>query len=275
MTEHTSSPVYAVEIHNLNAGYAGRQALWDINLTIPKGILCGIIGPNGSGKSTLLKSIMGLHKPDSGSIKVLGDNIDNIRHKVSFVPQREKIDWDYPVSVFDVALMGRYSPGNIFRRTSRIDIEIALEALKKVNLFEYKDKHISQLSGGQQQRVFLARALAQQAELFIMDEPFAAVDAVTEDAILSLMQDMKKEGKTVIIVHHDIQTAKEFFDYIVMLNTRLVVAAPGSQAFTARNLKDTFGSKLSIISKLGELMADQELGTTLSYPNKSPSDDRT
>ena len=254
----------AVEVRNLTASYAQTPVLWDIDLVIPQGVLCGIIGPNGSGKSTLLKSIMGLHRPDTGMVRLFGQKIEDVRHRVSYVPQRESVDWNFPVSVMDVVLMGRFSSKNIFKRISQMDREIALEALNQVNLVEYKDKHISQLSGGQQQRVFLARALAQQADLYIMDEPFAGVDAITEDAILKLMNQIKNDGKTVIIVHHDLQTAYEFFDYFVLLNSRLVAAAYKQEVFNDHNLRETFGSKLNILSRLSEMIGKEGLSQPAS-----------
>ncbi len=258
----------AVEVRNLTAAYTQTPVLWDIDLEIPQGVLCGIIGTNGSGKSTLLKSIIGLHRADAGEVRVFGRKIEDVRHRVSYVPQRETVDWNFPVTVMDVALMGRYSSKNIFKRISQMDRKVALEALHQVNLVEYKDRHISQLSGGQQQRVFLARALAQQADLYIMDEPFAGVDAITEDAILKLMNQMKKDGKTVIIVHHDLQTAYEFFDYFVMLNTRLVAAAYKQEAFKDHNLRETFGSKLTILSKLSEMIGREKLPPPASNTQK-------
>lgn len=262
----------AIEVKNLTVSYTHKPALWDIDLRIPEGVLCGIIGPNGSGKSTLLKTIMGLIKPDTGFVRVFGKPIDKVRGRVSYVPQRESVDWNFPVSVMDVALMGVYSRKSLFTRITDADKEIALQALAKVNLLEYKDRHISQLSGGQQQRVFLARALAQQADLYIMDEPFAGVDAITEDAILKLLQEMKKDGKTVIIVHHDLQTAYDFFDYIVMLNARLVVAASKEKAFTKQYLQEAYGSKLAILSKISELILTDDLKRTTTEINRDVAD---
>ncbi|MFN4298977.1 MAG: metal ABC transporter ATP-binding protein [Thermaurantimonas sp.] len=262
----------AIEVFNLTVSYTHKPALWDVDLAIPKGVLCGIIGPNGSGKSTLLKTIMGLIKPDTGSVRVFGKPIDEVRKRVSYVPQRESVDWHFPVSVMDVALMGVYSRKSIFSKITAADREIASQALAKVNLLEYKDRHISQLSGGQQQRVFLARALAQQADLYIMDEPFAGVDAITEDAILHLLKEMKEDGKTVVIVHHDLQTAYDFFDFIVMLNSRLVVAAPKEQAFNKRYLQEAYGSKLAILSKISELFGADDLKRTTTEINRDVAD---
>lgn len=261
----------AVVVRNLIASYLQSPVLWDIDFEIPQRVLCGIIGPNGSGKSTLLKSIMGLHRPDSGTVRIFGNKINEVRHRVSYVPQRESVDWNFPVTVMDVTLMGRFSSKNIFKRISPLDRKIALEALEQVSLVEYKDKHISQLSGGQQQRVFLARALAQQADLYIMDEPFAGVDAITEDSILKLMNQLKGEGKTVVIVHHDLQTAYNYFDYFILLNTRLIAAAYKQEAFTDHNLRETFGSKLQILSNLSEMMRREELSpaSTRVHINKS------
>jgi manganese/zinc/iron transport system ATP- binding protein len=206
----------------------------------------------------MLKTVMGLMKPDSGYTEIFGQPLDKVRERVSYVPQRESVDWDFPADVMDVVLMGRYRKNNLFKRITKEDRRIATEALEKVNLLEFADRQISQLSGGQQQRVFIARSLAQQAEIYLMDEPFVGVDAATEDAILKLLRDMKNEGKTVVIVHHDLQTANEYFDWIVLLNTRLVAAGPKEEVFTKELLQEAYGGRLTVLSKLGDLISDTE-----------------
>jgi manganese/zinc/iron transport system ATP- binding protein len=248
----------AIEVHNLTVSYYRKPVLWDVDFKLPTGKLIGVVGPNGSGKTTLIKSIMGLLEPDSGYVNIFGQKLDDLREKVSYVPQRESVDWDFPASVMDVVEMGRYRRGNIFRRLSSHDKNLATRALEKVNLLDLARRQISQLSGGQQQRVFIARALAQQADLYLMDEPFAGVDASTEQAILTLLSEMKKEGKTVLIVHHDLQTAYDFFDYIVLLNTRLVAAGPKDEVFTPELLQEAYGGQLTVLSRIGDLLARRD-----------------
>lgn len=252
------SNVPAIDIHNLTASYERKPVLWEIDCQFPQGKLIGIVGPNGSGKTTLLKNIMGLMKPDSGYVKIFGDKLNKVRHRVSYVPQRESVDWDFPADVMDVVLMGRYNPKKLFSRITQEDRDIAIESLKRVNMLEFSKRHISQLSGGQQQRVFIARSLAQQADLYLMDEPFVGVDAASEDAILSLLTEMKNNGKTVVIVHHDLQTAYEYFDYIALLNTRLVACGPTEEVFTSELLQEAYGGRLTVLSRIGELIAKKD-----------------
>jgi manganese/zinc/iron transport system ATP- binding protein len=248
----------AIEVHNLSVSYHRKPVLWDIDFILPEGKLVGIVGPNGSGKTTLLKSIMGLLEPDGGYVEVFGDELDKQRSRVSYVPQRESVDWDFPADVLDVVKMGRYKKGKLLKRLSKEDKRISLESLEKVGLLEYADRQIGQLSGGQQQRVFIARSLAQKADLYLMDEPFVGVDASTEEAILQLLVEMKNEGKTVVIVHHDLQTAHEYFDWIVLLNTRLVACGPKEEVFTSKNLQEAYGGRLTVLSKIGDLLSDRE-----------------
>lgn len=248
----------AIEIHNLTVSYLRKPVLWDIDFKLPQGQLIGIVGPNGSGKTTLLKTLMGLLKPDSGYVKIFGEDLDEVRSGVSYVPQRESVDWDFPASVMDVVEMGRYRRSNIFRRLGSKDKSLAAKSLEKVGMLDFAKRQISQLSGGQQQRVFIARALAQQADIYVMDEPFVGVDAATEDSILTLLSEMKSEGKTVIIVHHDLQTAFDFFDHIVLLNTRLVAAGPKQEVFTTELLQEAYGGRLTVLSRIGDLLAKKD-----------------
>lgn len=247
----------SIETHNLTVSYNRRPVLWNIDFELPTGKIIGIIGPNGSGKTTLLKAIMGLLKPSSGYVKIFDCPLNEVRNKISYVPQRESVDWDFPASVMDIVLMGRYSKSNLMKRSSKADRDIAAEALEKVNMLEFCDRQISQLSGGQQQRVFIARSLAQGADLYVMDEPFVGVDAATEEAILKLLSDMKKEGKTVVVVHHDLQTAKAYFDWIVLLNTRLIAAGPKEEIFNEKLLQEAYGGKLNVLSKVGDLIQER------------------
>ncbi len=258
MIENQDSYGPAVEVHNLAASYNRKPVLWDIDFRVPTGKLVGIVGPNGSGKTTLLRNIMQLMQPDSGYVKLFGQDLDQVRERISYVPQRESVDWSFPASVREVVEMGRYSPKNLIRRLSRSDKEQVNLALERVGMLDYANRQISQLSGGQQQRVFLARALAQNADLYLMDEPFVGVDAATEEAILELLSDLRGKGKTVIIVHHDLQTAYQYFDWIVLLNTRLVAAGPKAEVFNRENLSEAYGGRLTILSKLSNLIAESE-----------------
>lgn len=248
-----------IQVQNLTVSYHHKPVLWDVNFALPQGQIIGVIGPNGSGKTTLLKSIMGLLPVDTGEVKLFGLPLKKVRGRISYVPQRESVDWDFPANIEDVVLMGRYRKDNLFKPLNKRDKEVAKEAMEQVGLLDLAKRPIAQLSGGQQQRVFIARALAQQADLYLMDEPFVGVDAATEDAILKLLTKMRDEGKTVIIVHHDLQTAYSFFDSIVLLRTRLIAAGPKQEVFTTKNLQDAYGGRLSVLSRIGDLMEREEL----------------
>jgi len=248
----------ALEVHNLTVSYNRRPVLWDIDFELPAGKLIGIIGPNGSGKTTLLKSIMGLIPLSSGYVRLFDRPLEEVRQRISYVPQRESVDWDFPTNVFDVALMGRYRRSNLLRRLRGDDRRIAREALAQVGMDDFAKRQISQLSGGQQQRVFIARSLAQQADLYLMDEPFAGVDAASEQAILNLLTKMKQQGKTVIIVHHDLQTASQFFDHMVLLNTRLVAAGPTREVLTRQHLSEAYGGQLTILSQVADMVKERD-----------------
>ncbi len=248
----------SIEVHNLSVAYNRIPVLWDIDFELPQGQIIGIVGPNGSGKSTLLKAIMGLVPLSSGFSKIFDKELDLVRKKVAYVPQRESVDWNFPATVEDVVRMGRYKRGKLFNRLSSIDKQLALEAIEKVKLTPYKDRQISQLSGGQQQRVFLARALAQGADMYVMDEPFVGVDVATEKTILELLITMKNEGKTVVIVHHDLQTVSDSFDYLVLLNTRLIAHGPTKEILTEENLQATYGGQLNLLSKMQNLIKNKD-----------------
>jgi manganese/zinc/iron transport system ATP- binding protein len=248
----------SVEVHNLSVAYNRIPVLWDIDFELPQGQIIGIVGPNGSGKSTLLKAIMGLVPLSSGFSKIFDKELDIVRERVAYVPQRESVDWNFPATVEDVVRMGRYKKGKLFNRLTTIDKQLASESIEKVKLSTYKDRQISQLSGGQQQRVFLARALAQGADIYLMDEPFVGVDAATEKTILELLISMKNEGKTVVIVHHDLQTVSESFDYLVLLNTRLIAHGPTKEILTEENLQATYGGQLNLLSKMQNLIKDND-----------------
>lgn len=243
------------EVHDLTVAYGKKPVLWGIDFAIPEGSMVAIVGPNGAGKSTLLKTAFGLLDSLSGWVKFFDKDYEKVRKRVAYVPQRESVDWDFPATVFDVVLMGRYGHLGWIKRPSASDKKKAMDALKKVSMEEFKDRHISDLSGGQQQRVFLARALCQEADIYFLDEPFAGVDIVTEKAIFALLKKLKGEGKTVIVVHHDIQTVQKYFDWLVLLNVRLVASGPLKKTFTQANLNAAYGGRLDILSKAQELFA--------------------
>lgn len=244
-----------IEVHDMTIAYQKKPVLWDVDLKVPEGKLVGIIGPNGAGKSTLIKSILGLIPKASGWVKIYGQPYEDMRLHVGYVPQRESVDWDFPVSVREVVLLGVYGKLGLFKNPTRHDREIADECLDRVGMLQFSNRQISQLSGGQQQRVFLARALAQDTRIYLMDEPFAGVDATTEKAIIKLLMDLKADGKTVLVVHHDLQTVPEYFDWVIMLNMRVVAAGPTDEQFTQENLNKTYGGKLAILSEASEAVA--------------------
>jgi len=239
----------ALEVRDLTVAYRDKPVLWDIDLTVPAGVLMAIIGPNGAGKTTLLKSILSLLKPAAGQISIFGHPYHEQRRLVGYVPQRGSVDWDFPTSVLDVVMMGRYGSLGWLKRPGRADREQALMSLKKVAMDDYAARQISQLSGGQQQRVFLARALVQQAELYFMDEPFQGVDARTERAIIDLLKELRTAGKTVVVVHHDLQTVAEYFDWVTLLNVRCVASGKVRDVFTDQNLRVAYGGLVAFKSQ--------------------------
>jgi len=255
----------AVEFHDMTVSYDRKPVLWNIDMTLPKASITGIIGPNGAGKSTLIKAAMGLLPLASGYVRLFDEALDDVRLRVSYVPQRESVDWDFPTSVRDVVLMGRYAYTGLLGRLKSKDREIADEALEMVGMTPFAERQISQLSGGQQQRVFLARALAQQADLYFLDEPFSGVDAATESAILNILRKLTTEGKTVVVVHHDLQSAAEFFDWIVLLNMRLVASGPIQKVFTQELLQECYGGKLTLLSEISELIKKRNIPSREKY----------
>ncbi|MCG8450122.1 MAG: metal ABC transporter ATP-binding protein [Pirellulales bacterium] len=251
------SPI-AFEIHDMTVAYHRRPVLWDIDLQIPEGKLVGIVGPNGAGKTTLIKAALGLVPLASGKVEIYGKGYDRQRHLVGYVPQRESVDWDFPVTVRDVVLMGTYGQLGWFRRPGKVERDIADRCLQQVGIVPLANRQIRQLSGGQQQRVFLARALAQDAQLYFLDEPFAGVDAATEAAIFELLQSMRSKNKTVLVVHHDLQTVRDYFDYVILLNMRLVACGPVESTFTKENLHMTYGGRLTLLDEAAEAMRQRE-----------------
>ena len=237
-----TSPIeYAVEVHDLTVAYDLKPVLWDIDLLIPKGRLVAIVGPNGAGKTTLIKAMLGLIKPVSGAVRFQGADGGFPKNRIAYVPQSESVDWDFPATALDVVVMGRYGYLGWFRRPGQTERNMALAALEKVGMRDYANRQISQLSGGQQRRVFLARALVQEAEIYFMDEPFKGVDAQTEKAIVVLLKELREQGKTVIIVHHDLQTVADYFDWVVLINLRIVASGPVQEVFHEKNLDTLYG----------------------------------
>ncbi len=241
-------------VHDMTVAYHRKPVLWDIDLDIPEGKLIGIVGPNGAGKSTLIKACLDLIPKASGQVRIYGKAYAKQRGLVGYVPQRETVDWDFPVSALDVVAMGTYGRIGWCLPVTRRHKATALAALERVGMAEFARRQISQLSGGQQQRVFLARALAQEARLYFMDEPFAAVDAATEKAIVRILHDLKDAGRTALVVHHDLQTVEEYFDWVILLNMRVVAAGPTREVFTPENLQKTYGGKLTLLAEAAEAM---------------------
>lgn len=244
--KHTETPL---NIEQLTVAYQKKPVLREISFSIPEGKLIGIVGPNGAGKSTLIKAALGLIPKVTGEVTIYGKRYTEQRKLVGYVPQRESVDWDFPTNALDVVMMGRYGHLGWFRRPGAKERQIAMECLEKVGMADFAGRQISQLSGGQQQRIFLARALAQDARLYFMDEPFVGVDAATEKAIITLLNELKKQGKTVLVVHHDLATVKEYFDWVMLLNVKLMGIGPTKDIFTKGNLQETYGGRLALLER--------------------------
>ncbi|MFM8729219.1 MAG: metal ABC transporter ATP-binding protein [Planctomycetaceae bacterium] len=247
-----------LRVQDLTVAWHRRPVIWDVEFDVSPGRLVGIVGPNGAGKSTLLKAVMDLVPKASGRVEIFGRSWRESRHRVGYVPQRESVDWDFPVSVLDVVTMGLYGRIGWFGRVRRRHREAARRALEQVGIGELADRQISQLSGGQQQRTFLARALVQEADLYLMDEPFAAVDAATEHAIVELLRSMRAAGRTAVVIHHDLHTVPDYFDSVVLLNMRVVAEGPTQQVFTRENLERTYGGRLTLLEEATEALRRQE-----------------
>jgi manganese/zinc/iron transport system ATP- binding protein len=232
-------------VRGLTVAYGEKPVLFDVNLTVPSRAMAAIVGPNGAGKSTLIKAALGVTPRISGEVTVFGRPYAEARRRIAYVPQRAGVDWEFPASVLDVVMMGLYREIGLFRFAGRRHRAAALEHLARVGMQDFADRQIGQLSGGQQQRVFLARALAQGADLYVMDEPFAGVDAATERAIVSVLKDLQAAGRAIVCVHHDLATVRDYFDYVLLLNVRTVAEGPVSTTFTAANLQTAYGGRLA------------------------------
>ncbi len=259
----------ALAVRDLTVAYRNEPVLWDIDLTVPPGVLMGVVGPNGAGKTTLLKAILGLLDPAAGQVRVFGAPYGDVRHRVGYVPQRGSVDWDFPTDALDVVMMGLYGKLGWLRRPGKAERETARAALEKVGMANFADRQISQLSGGQQQRVFLARALAQDADLYFMDEPFQGVDATTERAIIDLLRELRKRGCTVVAVHHDLQTVPEYFDHVMLLNVRRIASGPTREVFTDENLRRTYGGRVGFLRQKNGVPTNDAPSTADSVNERS------
>ena len=237
----------AIEVTDLTVAYQDKPVLWDVDLDVPPGVLLSIVGPNGAGKTTLIKAILGLVRPAAGNVLIYDKPYEAQRRIVGYVPQRGTVDWDFPTNVLDVVMMGRYGALGWIKRPRKQEREQAMSALEKVGMEGYATRQISQLSGGQQQRVFLARALVQDSTVYLMDEPFQGVDATTERAIVDLLQELRANGKTVVVVHHDLQTVTDYFDWVMLLNIRRIASGPVEETFTPENLRQTYGGRIAFV----------------------------
>jgi len=236
----------AIAVEDLTVAYRESPALWDVDLEVPTSTLMAVVGPNGAGKTTLIRAILGLVPRAAGDVRIFGRPYAEQRRLVAYVPQRGTVDWDFPTNVLDVVTMGRYGALGWLRRPGRAERDAAMDALRQVGMDAYAKRQISQLSGGQQQRVFLARALVQDAQVYLMDEPFQGVDATTERAIVGLLQELRQQGRTVVAVHHDLQTVAEYFDSVTLLNVRRIASGPVAEVFTDENLRLTYGGRAAV-----------------------------
>lgn len=249
MNRHHKPHHIAFQAHQLTVNYEKTPVLWDISCEIPQGHLVGIIGPNGAGKSTLIKASLDLVTPISGKIEFFGLPLKDVRKRIAYVPQRESVDWDFPITVRDLVLMGRYGRLGLFKWPRKADWAAADRYLEMVGMTPYANRQISQLSGGQQQRVFIARALLQEADIYFMDEPFAGIDLATEKVIMGILTKLKSEGKTVFVVHHDLNTLQNYFDWAILLNMRLIACGPVKEVFNTQNLIATYGKSFSLFDE--------------------------
>jgi manganese/zinc/iron transport system ATP- binding protein len=250
-----TDPATLLEFHDVTVAYGRRPVLWNVDLVIDEPCLFGIMGPNGAGKSTLLKAALGLVPLLDGTVSFLGRPLAEVRGQVGYVPQRETVDWDFPVSAMDVVLMGTYARLGWFRRPGPRERALARECLDRVGLADVADRQIGRLSGGQQQRVFLARALAQEARIYLLDEPLAGVDARSQEQIFAVLAGLKGEGRLVVVVHHDLRTAAEWFDRVALVDMRLVAAGPTAAVLTPENLRQTYAGHTELLDELGRAVA--------------------
>lgn len=254
------SEKFALEVDQLTVNYDKTPVLWDIHFKIPQGALVGVVGPNGAGKSTLLKTLLGMIEPLSGEIKFFGQSLKDVRAKIAYIPQRSSVDWDFPLTVEDVVLMGRYGHLGLLKWPKKEDKRRVHEALERVGMLSFLHRQIGELSGGQQQRVFIARALVQEADLYLMDEPFAGVDLTTEKTLVALFEELVSQGKTLLIVHHDLSTVQSYFKWLIMLNTCLVASGPTSEVFHVNHLLRTYGKDSLFLDEIAKISKTKSSG---------------
>jgi manganese/zinc/iron transport system ATP- binding protein len=254
MTQH------ALQVHQLTVNYDKTPVLWDISLEVPRGKIVGIVGPNGAGKSTFIKTALGLVQPISGKVEFFGQPLSEVRRLIAYVPQRESVDWDFPITVRDLVMMGRYGGLGLCRRPRKADYAAVDHYLELMGINSYADRQISQLSGGQQQRAFIARALVQEADIYFMDEPFAGIDIATEAVIMDTLHQLKMKGKTVFIVHHDLNTVESYFDWIMMLNMRLIACGSVVEVFNPDTLNLTYGKSYALFDEALKLSQSKTTG---------------
>lgn len=250
----------AIDIRHLSVNYDKTSALWDINVMIPKGVLVGVIGPNGAGKSTLLKALLGFVRPLTGTTTFFGKPFKKVRDRVAYVPQKGNIDWDFPITVFDVVLMGRYQKLKGLKWYRKADKQAAQKILARLEMESLADRQISELSGGQQQRLFIARALLLEADILLLDEPFAAIDQATEELLIQLLKELRDQGKTILVVHHDLKTAESYFDHALLLNTSLVASGECKTVLTSDNLARAYGKKGELFEEATRLSTVEKAG---------------
>ena len=242
---------HSIHIRDLSVSYGRKRILSNIYLDVSPGHIVGVIGPNGAGKSTLFKAVLGLIELNAGKISVFGQDMKEVRKRVAYVPQKDDVDWNFPATAMDIVLMGRYPHKSLLQKLDSTDTEIAMRALKDLGIAGLRNRQIGALSGGQQQRVFLARALCQQADMFFLDEPFVGVDITTEEKIIEILKKLASEGKTMLVVHHDLSTVEKYFDEVLLLNQRLIAFGPTESTFTQQNIAKAYGPQLNILHKTG------------------------
>lgn len=258
--KHLSVNELALQVHQLTVNYDKTPVLWDISLEVPRGKIVGVIGPNGAGKSTFIKTALGLVQPISGKIEFFGQPLAEARRMIAYVPQRESVDWDFPITVRDLVMMGRYGMIGLCKRPRKADEAAVEHYLDLMGMRIYADRQISQLSGGQQQRAFIARALVQEADIYFMDEPFAGIDMATETVIMETLHQLKARGKTVFIVHHDLNTVERYFDWIIMLNMRLIACGSVVEMFNSDTLHRTYGKSYALFDEALKLSQSKTTG---------------
>ncbi len=255
--QFTNSPI---KVEGLSVSFDGRPILWDLDFSIAPGKLTAIVGPNGAGKSTLLRALLGLVRPDSGCISLFGLKLKAAKCRIAFVPQRSEIDWDFPITAFEVVLMGRYKKLGMLRWPRKADRLAALAMMRRLGIADLADRPIRKLSGGQQQRLFIARALMQDSDLLILDEPFAGIDVATEKSLMTLFKELTLEGKTLLVVHHDLSTAKEYFDELILLNRRLIAKGAPQEVLTTKNLERCYKIHGSLLEEVAQLSKENARG---------------